>query len=66
MTDRLPMPTVNTWVGVDRTVLAEVLSMAACDYNDRDEHIEQLSDSVREGRIDVLSRAVFDGTESPR
>jgi hypothetical protein len=33
---------------------------------DRQTVLDVNEDAVREGRIDVLSRAVFDGTESPR
>lgn len=68
MTDRLPMPTANTWVGVDRDVLVRMLGRLA-GYADElgeesSQRYYQMASDVEQGRIDVLSRQVWEGGDS--
>ena len=56
----------TTWVSVSRPVLAQLLKHGAiANYDDRArfEQICELAKGVREGRIDVLDVATWEGRE---
>lgn len=65
MSDRLPLPSSVTWVSVDRAVLVRMLGRLAGYAEELGEETSQryyqMAIEVEQGRVDVLSRQVWEG-----